>query len=154
MKDDKVKDFILNTKKKSEITVENVISGHYFIYRFIRTDLMPNQLNVLKVQTKIGTRWRQTGYFKSNGTYINTQSSHIKWIENTSESVQYTQQASIFNKIVQRYITTLKPFNDIKIHHNGHCSICGKKLSTPESIENGIGPVCEKELNKLLKNEY
>jgi len=30
------------------------------------------------------------------------------------------------------------------VHHSGKCGICGKKLTTPESIERGIGPDCFK----------
>lgn len=28
------------------------------------------------------------------------------------------------------------------VHHEGRCCKCGRKLTTPESIESGIGPVC------------
>ena len=144
MKDDKVKDFILNTKKRSEITVENTNSGNYIMYRFIKSQLK----GYLRVQAKIDNDWNQIGYFDTHNRYHvedNKQYIHQKDIDKLNSS------KLIFQSIVNRYITTLRPFNDIKIHHNGHCSICGKKLSTPESIENGIGPVCEKELNKLLK---
>jgi len=30
----------------------------------------------------------------------------------------------------------------IEIWHSGACSRCGRKLTTPESIERGLGPVC------------
>lgn len=26
--------------------------------------------------------------------------------------------------------------------HSGHCAACGRKLTTPESIEMGLGPIC------------
>lgn len=29
-----------------------------------------------------------------------------------------------------------------RLHHEGKCCVCGRKLTTPESIETGIGPVC------------
>jgi hypothetical protein len=29
-----------------------------------------------------------------------------------------------------------------RIMHDGHCSVCGRKLTTPESLDSGIGPVC------------
>lgn len=28
------------------------------------------------------------------------------------------------------------------IHHLGYCCRCGRPLSTPESVKNGIGPIC------------
>lgn len=29
-----------------------------------------------------------------------------------------------------------------RLMHDGHCSVCGRKLTTPESLDSGIGPVC------------
>ena len=34
----------------------------------------------------------------------------------------------------------------IEVHHEGKCGMCGKKLTTPESIETGIGPICMQKL--------
>lgn len=28
------------------------------------------------------------------------------------------------------------------LEHNGHCGRCGRKLTTPESIKSGLGPIC------------
>jgi hypothetical protein len=35
-----------------------------------------------------------------------------------------------------------------KVHHEGKCGRCGKKLTTPESIERGFGPECIKAVNQ------
>jgi hypothetical protein len=32
--------------------------------------------------------------------------------------------------------------DQIEIHHAGKCGRCGRKLTTPESIEKGLGPYC------------
>jgi len=34
----------------------------------------------------------------------------------------------------------------VEIYHVGKCSSCGKKLTTPTSIKNGLGPVCLKKI--------
>ena len=34
----------------------------------------------------------------------------------------------------------------VSVHHMGYCSICGRALTTPESISTGVGPVCAKKL--------
>jgi hypothetical protein len=31
----------------------------------------------------------------------------------------------------------------VQVWHEGACCRCGRKLTTPESVEKGIGPVCE-----------
>lgn len=33
------------------------------------------------------------------------------------------------------------------IHHEGYCGRCGRTLTTPESVANGIGPECMKHLD-------
>lgn len=30
----------------------------------------------------------------------------------------------------------------VEYHHEGRCCCCGKKLTTPESVTAGIGPIC------------
>jgi len=30
----------------------------------------------------------------------------------------------------------------VEIHHEGKCCCCGRKLTTPESVVTGIGPIC------------
>jgi len=35
-------------------------------------------------------------------------------------------------------------FDKIEFRHEGKCCVCGRKLTTPESIDSGIGPKCAK----------
>lgn len=45
--------------------------------------------------------------------------------------------------------------NNLEIWHEGKCCCCGRKLTVPSSIENGIGPECiKKELNKFFSFVY
>ncbi len=37
---------------------------------------------------------------------------------------------------------------DMQFQHSGKCCVCGKKLTTPESLVAGIGPVCEGNMNR------
>lgn len=34
----------------------------------------------------------------------------------------------------------------LAVYHEGRCGACGRRLTTPESIETGLGPVCAKKL--------
>jgi hypothetical protein len=47
----------------------------------------------------------------------------------------------VFSKIVTGNLST-----DIEIWHEGKCGRCGRKLTVPSSIENGIGPECLRKL--------
>ena len=33
-------------------------------------------------------------------------------------------------------------FSEVEVWHEGKCGRCGRKLTVPSSIENGLGPVC------------
>ena len=46
-----------------------------------------------------------------------------------------------FNYVFQRLVKGLLP-QGVEIYHEGRCGKCGRKLTTPESIESGFGPVC------------
>lgn len=37
-----------------------------------------------------------------------------------------------------------------KTHHEGRCGRCGRTLTTPESIESGIGPICAGKMERGL----
>ena len=32
--------------------------------------------------------------------------------------------------------------NGVSLHHDGKCTCCGRKLTNPESLSTGIGPIC------------
>ncbi len=35
-----------------------------------------------------------------------------------------------------------------RTHHEGKCGCCGRKLTTPESLASGLGPICEGRITK------
>ena len=43
-------------------------------------------------------------------------------------------------------LSSQKQLSRIEFWHEGRCGICGRKLTVPESIEAGIGPVCERRI--------
>lgn len=36
-----------------------------------------------------------------------------------------------------------------KVHHEGRCGKCGRRLTVPESVESGIGPECSRKMGIL-----
>ena len=41
----------------------------------------------------------------------------------------------------------------VEVWHEGCCGKCGKRLTVPSSIENGLGPECIKTLTKMEKRD-
>lgn len=58
----------------------------------------------------------------------------------TPESVPF----KVLNWAIKAITTSHKLPPGYAIQHNGHCCRCGRTLTTPESIERGIGPECAK----------
>jgi hypothetical protein len=51
------------------------------------------------------------------------------------------QSVKVFDFVFNTLITKSLP-QFIEIWHEGRCCVCGKTLTTPESIQRGIGPEC------------
>lgn len=52
-------------------------------------------------------------------------------------------------RAIQFFLTHLDNIPDnLHVFHEGKCGHCGRKLTTPESIERGIGPECYKLLRR------
>ena len=47
-----------------------------------------------------------------------------------------------FKFLIDRYVKALKPHVGFSVLHNGHCGVCGRVLTNPESLETGVGPIC------------
>ena len=43
---------------------------------------------------------------------------------------------------LMKHLFTDKVLTNAKVHHEGKCGCCGRKLTVPESITRGIGPEC------------
>jgi len=41
---------------------------------------------------------------------------------------------------------TLDRFPHVEVRHHNHCGACGRKLTTPRSIDSGLGPICARRL--------
>ena len=54
-----------------------------------------------------------------------------------SDALSYKAFTFFFKLLLEN-----KLHEEIAIYHRGICSVCGKNLTTPESLKNGIGPFC------------
>ena len=62
------------------------------------------------------------------------------------------QSVKVFEYVLAKLILgTLPDF--IEAWHEGRCGKCGRPLTVPSSIENGLGPECIKTLSKMEKRD-
>lgn len=52
-----------------------------------------------------------------------------------------------FNHVF-KHLSNNENINTLEIWHEGYCCRCGRLLTTPESVDRGIGPECIKLINK------
>lgn len=74
------------------------------------------------------------GIITKQGVYKLTKKSHVK-----PDSTVNRAFAWFWNKIKFNNPSFPESFH---FYHEGRCAKCGRKLTTPESIERGFGPVC------------
>lgn len=85
-------------------------------------------------------------------TYIGTCiEGQFKWGKKSPISSD-SQSVKVFEYILKRLVVGNLP-DFIEIWHEGHCGKCGKRLTVPASIINGLGPECIKTLSKKEKRD-
>ena len=83
----------------------------------------------------------------SNYSYIGIITSDKKSFRLTQKS-KVNDDAISFKAFVYFFNNLLKgSLTDLSVYHEGFCGRCGRKLTTPRSIEIGLGPICEKKSN-------
>lgn len=86
-------------------------------------------------------------------SYLGTINKNLKYTHGVKSKISKDQQTSkVFLWVIERIFNNTLP-DYIEVWHEGKCGKCGRKLTTPKSIDNGIGPECIKNLSKNLWRE-
>jgi hypothetical protein len=72
-------------------------------------------------------------YFTKGNTYRHGKKSSIG---------RDAQSAKVITWFFSRFINNEEKYPFVQVYHEGKCGSCGRKLTTPESIKKGLGPVC------------
>lgn len=52
------------------------------------------------------------------------------------------KKVAVFNWFLDKFFNNQDKHPMVKVYHHGRCGACHKKLTTPQSIKSGIGPIC------------
>jgi hypothetical protein len=63
-----------------------------------------------------------------------------------------SQSVKVFQYVISKLLSKSLP-DIIEVWHEGKCGKCGRNLTVPSSIANGIGPECIKRLSKAEKRD-
>jgi hypothetical protein len=143
------KDFVL--AGKAIFTVQNEKTGNRFTFKVKQADCYTNLVSSEK----------QKVWFVSvlNGPDNGSNYAYIGTIFGNQMNSKYGDRVHDFRHTQKSTVTaeaqcfkvfdwmlknnlTLPTF--VKIHHEGFCGRCGRRLTVPASIKNGLGPECAK----------
>lgn len=113
------------------LTVENPKSGNRFTYQLRQSEPKPGQMPVWFVALLTGPNnerdWRYLGTIFADGFRL------------TRKSCAGRDAPSV---VAFQWFSVRWEDARVSVWHEGACGRCGRKLTVPESIASGIGPVC------------
>jgi hypothetical protein len=131
---------------RSVFTLENSDTGNYITFRILqikkRGKVVPDQF---KVECK-SLNDKAYGY-QFLGFLDIAARTFRRWGRTPKDFIGYK---TLFWLL--QHMEVLENYNNLVIYHEGACATCGMPLTTPESIDNGIGPICRSRmLEKSIK---
>lgn|SRR5262245_58398548 len=116
-------------------SVENPV-GEYFTYRITAPDNQDPQRPIWFVGVLTGpdntSDYSYLGLLNDAPRVWTTAKSKFTNDSKPVKVIQWAVKCIFDGKLPEGY----------KIHHIGRCGKCGRPLTTPESVESGIGPIC------------
>lgn len=147
-----IKNFIVGGN--AIFTLESKVTGNWFTYRIRK---MKNDDEKTPLFVSVLTGGDNEGAYTYMGTIFNYNSLSFKLTTKSkigTDALSYKAFVFFFNLLMMN-----KTHKDMGIYHKGICCVCGRALTTPESLKNGIGPFCSgviynKKPNKVsIKNK-
>ena len=140
---EKIISFLLGGK--ATITIKNTKTGGRFTFEVIRfkakngkkEEEMPFIVKVLSGPNN-ESDFRRLGMIFPDGDSFRFVVP-AKW-----EIGKDAQSAKAFDWFFKRCMSGKEMPECIEVRHDGRCGRCRRKLTTPESIDSGLGPICAK----------
>jgi len=135
-----VKKFIIGGK--AIITLESETTGRWFTYRIKKANKedkdSPFFVSVL-TGTDNESSYSYMGVIFNQSKFILTKNSKIG-----KDALSY-KAFKVFFDLLKKDVIHEK----MTVYHRGICSVCGRTLTTSESLKDGMGPICSGRLGKL-----
>jgi len=136
---------------KAIMTIESKKTQKYFTFRFKTPKNIDENTPIEKIPIWVSvlTGNDNTSSYTFMGTIFGDKYYHSNKSSISKDALSIVAFKYWFNALVTKNENRLK---QIELYHEGRCMRCGRKLTTPESIELGVGPICGADLNlKELK---
>jgi hypothetical protein len=116
-------------------TVVNTDTNKWFTFK-VRQPKGNKDVSFVSVLTgsENGTSYSFLGTFFSKGqVYRRSKKSSIG---------SDAQSAKVISWFFKTFINNEEKYPTVQVFHDGKCGACGRKLTTPQSVKSGLGPVC------------
>lgn len=127
---------------KATITVKSLVTANHLTFKIVcPPDKDKDNSLLFWVSIMIGTD-NETHYAFIGSVFFSNRGPRFKYSMKASlpeDSLGVKSFKWLLDRLVEQHKNLRQA---IEIWHAGHCCRCGKKLTTPESIERGIGPKC------------
>jgi hypothetical protein len=143
-----IKKFIVGGK--AILTLESKKTGSWFTYR-IKKAKKDDENSPFFVSVLTGCD-NENAYTYMGTIFVNNNKLTFKLTKNSKikeEATSYKAFSFFFNLLMNNKIHP-----EMIVYHRGICSVCGRALTTPDSLVRGIGPICEGRMfkTKNIKN--
>jgi hypothetical protein len=116
------------------ITLRSTVTGAHFTFKV--TSPRTNADNVLFVSVLVGADdYRYIGMLDASRTFRTTAKSQIARDAKATAAFRYFIAALAKGEIP----------SVLEVRHEGRCGACGRKITTPSSLDSGIGPECARQ---------
>jgi hypothetical protein len=127
-------------------TIKKISTGGRFTYKVsIPHDQKPEEASIFFISVLTGSDnendYKYFGYIRNN---IFTYGGAKAKVGRDAPSVK------VFETVWRWLLIDHPELSKLEIWHEGRCGRCGRTLTVPESIENGIGPEC----SKIIASKY
>lgn len=127
------------TAGKAIFTLRSIESGNRFTYKVMTPpDVSKENAHVLWLMVLTGCNnesdYTYAGCLRKNNDQWEYRAGKTKIKPTAPSLVAFT---FVFGRLLKGAV-----MNKLEIWHEGKCCRCGRKLTTPESVANGIGPEC------------
>lgn len=143
---------IPNRPKKHEFTPANELRGKQlrdFVFAGNALFTITNTLSNNHVTFKVKKHKEDDVWFVSilgqygHYTFIGTCFSDKKYKHSkNSDVIGGDRKVVVFQWFLNKFFNNQEKYPMVKVYHHGRCGACHKKLTTPQSIKSGIGPIC------------
>lgn len=123
-------------------TVTNESSGNRFTYRIRKAGYGTatfKDTDVFYVSVLTGSD--NTSSYQYLGTFFSGTSK--TYVHSTKSKISISADSNkVLTWFFNHFVKNTTKYPTVKVYHAGKCGKCGRKLTTPESVETGLGPHC------------